>query len=201
MKKNVKVYSASDFVSANASVLIDTCYWTIDTIDYTSVGQYSQTPLFELELKQIVSGSSDVPEGFEDASAEMTPNRTYFVREGRPLYNTLVEMWMAADGDKDDFVNYVMKKYAKSAFRGRVERLTGVIYSKDTKSGAIQKSRMEAWYPESMDSPRIMDDFLYLCNKGVYKPVVEEKKEEDAAKLLAGLDPEALKALVAALKK
>lgn len=201
MKKNAKVYSANDFVGANASVLVDTCYWTIDTVNYTKVGQYSQTPLFELELKQIVSKSSDVPEGFEDASAEMTPNRTYFVREGRPLYNTLVEMWSVAGDDKTDFVNYVMTKYAKSAFRGRVERLTGVTYSKETKSGAVQKSRMEAWYPESMDSPRIMDDFLYLCNKGVYTPVVEEKKEEDSAKLLQDLDPATLKALVAALKK
>lgn len=201
MKKNVKVYSASDFASANASVLVDTCYWTIDAVNYTKVGQYSQTPLFELELKQIVGKSNDVPEGFEDASAEMTPNRTYFVREGRPLYNTLVEMWAASDDDKADFINYVMKKYAKSAFRGRVERLTGVTYSKETKSGAVQKSRMEAWYPESIDSPRIMDDFLYLCNKGVYTPVVEEKKEEDPAKLLENLDPATLKALVAALKK
>lgn len=200
MKKNVKVYSASDFASANASVLIDTCYWTIDAVNYTKVGQYSQTPLFELELKQIVSKSNDVPEGFEDASAEMTPNRTYFVREGRPLYNTLVEMWAAADDDKNDFINYVMKKYAKSAFRGRVERLTGVTYSKETKSGSVQKSRMEAWYPESMDSPRIMDDFIYLCNKGVYTPVVEEKKE-DPAKLLENLDPATLTALIAALKK
>lgn len=199
MKKNVKVYSASDFAGANASVLIDTCYWTIDTIDYTGVGQYSKTPLFELELKQIVSGSSDVPEGFEDASAEMTPNRTYFVREGRPLYNTLVEMWLTADGDKDDFVNYVMKKYAKSAFRGRVERLTGVTYSKDTKSGTIQKSRMEAWYPESMDSPRIMDDFLYLCNKGVYKPVVE-KKNDPIADVIGKLDPKIVEAILAANK-
>lgn len=200
MKKNVKVYSASDFAGANASVLVDTCYWTIDTVSYTKAGQYSQTPLFELELKQIVGKSNDVPEGFEDASAEMTPNRTYFVREGRPLYNTLVEMWAAADDDKTDFVNYVMKKYAKSAFRGRVERLTGVTYAKETKSGTVQKSRMEAWYPESMDSPRIMDDFLYLCNKGVYMPVVEEKKE-DPTKLLEGVDPATLKALVAALKK
>ena len=198
MKKQNKVYSASDFAGANASVLVDTCYWAIDNVDYTKVGQYSQSPLFELELKQIISASDDVPEGFKDVSAEMTPNRTYYVREGRPLYNKLLEMWEAADGDKSDFVTYVMKAYGDGAFRGRVERLTGVTYSKETRSGSVQKSRMEAWYPESMDSPRILDDFVYLCNKGVYKPIIEEKPVVDS---LDGVDRATLEALLAALKK
>jgi hypothetical protein len=173
----------------------------IDAANYTKQGQYSNTPLFELELRRVVTAATDVPEGLVDASAEMTPNRTYFVRDGRPLYNTLVKMWAAADGDKDDFVSAVLSKYKNSGFRGRVERLTGVTYTKKSRAGdVIQRSRMEAWYPEDMDSPRIMEDFIYLCNTGVYTPV-EEDSDEDPTKILAGVDTAKLKAFLATLKK
>lgn len=201
-KKNVKVYSASDFASANQSVVINNCYWRIDSVDYTKEGQYSNTPLFELELKQVVTGATDVPEGLEDGSADMVPNRTYFVREGRPLYNQLLAIWQDSDNDKEDFISYVMGKYANKAYRGRVERLSGVNYSKDTKHGTIvQKCTMEAWYPEAYDEGRILDDFIYLCNRGVYKPIIEEKPTVDPATALANIDPATLKALLAALKK
>lgn len=201
MKKN-KIYSASDFRSASVSVVVDGCFWVIDRVDYTKEGSYSGTPLFELELKQLIM-PDDSGDGYVDASAEMQPNRTYFVREGRPLYNKLLSMWRIADGDKEDFVSYVMKEYANKKFRGRVECVTGISYTKPTKSGgSITKSRMEAWYPESYDEGRVLDDFLYLCNIGVYKPIVEENTDDDdPAKMLAGVDTAKLKALLAALKK
>lgn len=200
MKKQNKVYSASDFQSANASVVIENCLWVIDNIDVTKEGEFSKTPLFELELRQIVTKTDDsIPEGYEDASMEMMPNRTFFVREGRPLYNRLLDIWDAVDGDRNEMHDCVMMEYTHKVFKGRVERLNGVSYTSTTRRGSIvQRSRMEAWYPESMDSPRIMDDFIFLCNKGVYIPVVEEKSEELVD--LTKVDPKIIAAIKAMMK-
>jgi hypothetical protein len=200
MKKQNKVYSASDFQSANASVVIENCLWVIDNIDVTKEGEFSKTPLFELELRQIVTKTDDsIPEGYEDASMEMMPNRTFFVREGRPLYNRLLDIWEAVDGDRGEMHDHVMMEYTHKLFKGRVERLNGVSYTSTTKrKSIIQRSRMEAWYPESMDSPRIMDDFIFLCNKGVYTPIVEEKPEELID--LTKVDPKLIATIKAMMK-
>lgn len=200
MKKTNKVYSTSDFASANASVVVENAYWVVDNIDCTKAGEFSKTPLFELELKRIVTVDSDVPEGFVDASQEMQPNRTYFVREGRPLYNALLNIWYGVDGEKEDFVTYAMKEYAKKAFRGRVERLSGVSYTTTTKRGTIiHKSTMEVWYPEALDEGRVLDDFVFLCNRGVYTPDVEEKKPEELIDLTK-VDPKVIAAIKAMMK-
>lgn len=200
MKKQNKIYSASDFVSASASVVVENAHWAVDRIDFTRVGEFSKAPLFELELKRISSTASDVPEGYTDASMEMEPNRTYFVREGRPLYNALLKIWEAVDGEKEDFIMCAMRDYAKKAFRGRVERLSGVSYTTTTKRGTIiHKSSLEVWYPESLDDSRVLDDFVFLCNKGVYTPDVEEKKPEELIDITK-VDPKVIAAIRALMK-
>lgn len=198
MKKNNKVYSASDFVNATAAVVVENCWWAIDSIDFTNVGEYSKTPLFELQLKRIVSKDASAPEGYEDASMELEPNRTYFVREGRPMYNALAELWEAADGDGNVVRDYVNRQYANKSYRGRIERLSGVSYTSTTKRGTVvQRSRFEVWYPESYDEGRILEDFIYLCNRGVYTPVVEEKPIDPLADVIKGLDPKIIAAIKA----
>ena len=197
MQKNNKVYSTSDFASANSAIVVENCYWAIDNIDFTTVGEFSKTPLFELQLRRIIPAQS-APDGYEDASSELEPNRTYFVREGRPLYNALAQVWEAVDGDPDSVRDYVLKEYASKAFRGRVERLSGVSYTSQTKRGTtIQRSRFECWYPESYDDGRIFDDFIYLCNRGVYTPVVEKKPADPLADVIKGLDPKIIDAIKA----
>lgn len=201
MKTNKKVYSASDFASANATVVVENCWWAIDSIDFTKVGEYSKSPLFELQLKRIITKDPDVPEGYDDSSIELEPNRTYFVREGRPLYTALAEIWEAL-GDADTVRECVRQKYANKAFRGHVERLSGVSYTSQTKRGTvIQRSRFECWYPESYDEVRIFDDFIYLCNRGVYSPMLEEKKPVDPmADVISKLDPKIVEAILASKK-
>lgn len=201
MKKNSIVYSASDFANATAAVVIENCWWAIDSIDFTNVGEYSKAPLFELQLKRIVGKDASAPEGYEDASMELEPNRTYYVREGRPMYNALAELWEATDGDGDAVRNYVNVQYATKSYRGRVERLSGVSYTSQTKRGTtIQRSRFEVWYPQSYDEGRILEDFVYLCNKGVYTPIVEEKKEDDLVDL-SKVDPKLIATIKAMMKK
>lgn len=200
MKKNNKVYSASDFASATSAVVVENCWWAIDSVDFTNVGEYSKTPLFELQLKRIVTKDPDVPEGYDDSSIELEPNRTYFVREGRPLYTALADMWEAA-GDTDVVRDYLRQKYANKAFRGRVERLSGVLYTSSTKRGTvIQRSRFELWYPEAYDEGRILEDFIYLCNKQVYTPVIEEKKEDELIDLTK-VDPKLIATIKAMMNK
>lgn len=199
MKKNNKVYSASDFASATSAVVVENCWWAIDSIDFTKVGEYSKTPLFELQLKRIITKDPDVPEGYDDSSVELEPNRTYFVREGRPLYTALAGIWEAVE-DADMVRECVRQKYANKAFRGRVERLSGVSYTTSTKRGnVIQRSRFEVWYPEAYDEGRILEDFIYLCNKQVYTPIVEEKPDS-MADAISKLDPKIVEAILA-LKK
>ena len=200
MKKQ-NVYSASDFVNASSAVVVENTYWTIDNIGFTAVGEFSKAPLFELELRKIVGKQDNVPEGYVDASAELEPNRTYFVREGRPLYNALAQVWESVDGDPDSVRSYVQKEYSSKAYRGRVERLTGVSYLSQTKRGTIiQRSRFECWYPDVYEEGRIMDDFIYLCNRGVYNPVVE-KPTDPLADAIKGLDPKIVAAIKAAMSK
>lgn len=202
MKSNNKVYSASDFTGATSSVVVETCWWAIDSIDFTKVGEYSKAPLFELRLKRIITKDSSVPEGYEDCSMELEPNRTYFVREGRPMYNALAELWDALGGDGSLVREYVLREYAKKSYRGRVERLSGVKYNASTKRGTvIQRSRFEVWYPEAYDEGRVMEDFIYLCNRRVYTPIVEEKKSVDPiADAISKLDPKLVEAILASKK-
>jgi hypothetical protein len=198
MKKTNKVYSASDFASANASVVISDCPWLIDNIGVTKEGSFSGTPLFELELKQLVmDSSSDLPDGYKDGSSEMAPNRTYYVREGRPLYNKLLDIWEGYDGEIEDFRIHVLRDYARTAFRGRVERLTGVVYTKNGRKGnIIQKSQMEAWYPTTFEDGRVLDDFVFMCNRGVYTPVVEETPAVDPmVEAISKIDPKIIEAI------
>lgn len=203
MGKTKKVYSTSDFASATSSILVESSFWAVDSVDFTKAGEFSNTPLFEVELKKIVVKSKEpipgLPEGWTDASAEMEPNRTYYVRDGRPMYNELLKIWYATDGDKEEFVDCAMHYFANKGYRGRVERLNGVSYSLTTKRGTIvQKSAMELWYPDALNEGRVLDDFVFLCNKGVYTPTVEEKKEELID--LTKVDPKIIAAIKAMMK-
>lgn len=196
--KKTKVYSVSDFASANASIVVDNCPWVIDNVDVTKEGSFSGTPLFELELKQLIQNTNtDLPEGYVDGSSEMAPNRTYYVREGRPLYNELLKLWEGYEEDREDFQLAVLQKYNRTAFRGRVERLTGITYTKSGRKGnIIQKSRMEVWYPSTCDDGRVLDDFIFMCNKGVYTPVVEEAPAVDPmVEAISKLDPKLIEAI------
>lgn len=196
MKKQNKVYSASDFQGAEFSMLVEKSFWEVDSVDFTATGEYSKTPLFMLQLKRYVD-ASPAPEGKINRSAEMEPNRTYIVREGRPLYNHLAQIWLDSDGDREDFAYAVMKEYENGVFEGYVEALNGVCYTKITRGGTtIQKTRMECWYPYQLEPGRSLDDFILMCNRGVYTPIIQEKKDP-----LAGIDPAQLEALLAALKK
>lgn len=198
MKKNVKVFSASDFSNATTGIVVDTCFWVIDDVSFTEVGSYSKTPLFELQLKRFIEPSKDTPTGLTDMSSKMTPNRTYIVREGRPLYNELVPIWEDCDLDTEVFRSAVRNKYKDGGFRGRVERLCGVSYQYSTKRGTvIQRNRAEFWYPDEYESS-ILDDFIYLCNKGVYIPIIQETPAVDpVAEALKGLDPKIIAAIKA----
>lgn len=202
MKKN-KIYSASDFQNATVSVVVETCKWVIDSIDYTAEGTYSQAPLFVAEMRRLVKAvTDDEYEGYVDASNEMCPTRRYFVHEGHQLYNELYRRYVLADGDKEDFKSYVMKDYGKKFFRGYVEQLAGVLYNVTTKRGSsVQRTRLELWHPDYVEPGSTLNEFIRLCNKGVYAPVVEENTDDDPAKMFAGVDPAKLKALLATLKK
>mgnify|MGYP007122042084 CR=1 FL=1 len=199
MKKN-NVYSASDFVGMTSSIVVEDSWWQIDSISTTKVGEYSNVPLFELQLKQLQAGSKlTVPEGFEDGSTMMTKNRTYFVREGRPMFNELAEVWEACE-DIDALRGYVKANWSKKVFPGHVERLTGVTFERETKMKSIITShKLEVWYPEGFEDGVIMDDFVFLCNKGVYKPILE-KKNDPIADVIGKLDPKIIEAILAANK-
>lgn len=197
MKKNVKVFSASDFSNATSSIVIDSCFWVVDDASYTNVGEFSRTPLFELQLRRYVTEDKDTPEGLTDMSYKMTPNRTYVVREGRPLYNEIIPIWESCNDDIEVFRSAVLNKYKGGGFKGRVERLSGVMYEYSTKRGTvIQRNRAEYWYPDDCEAS-ILDDFVYLCNKGVYIPILENKPVDPVAEVLKGLDPKIIAAIKA----
>lgn len=198
MKKTNKVYSASDFQGLNVTMAVEDCYWAIDTIHPTKTGD-SGKPLFEVGLKMIRQGqNTNVPDGWVDGTALMSRNRTYYVREKRPLYTKLLEIWETL-GDDPVFMQACKQELGTTAFMGHVERLSGVKY---TKSGnnktVISCSKMELWYPDEFEPGAIVDDFIYLCNIGVYKPIIEEKKEESID--LTKIDPNVIAAIKAMMK-
>ena len=207
--KKTRVYSASDFESAMISVIIEDCYWTVDAVYPTKVGKHSDLPLFELQLKQVSKPrtSEDLPDGVVDKSADMRPSRTYYAREGRPIYNDLATLWRGL-GDEKLFPDAAFKKLSKSAYMGHVVKLSGVNYTKQSRDGkrAISRSQLELWYPEGYDPDVIMDDFVRNCNRGVYTPLLDDKpteKQDDSLEGidLSAIDPKILAALVKALKK
>lgn len=185
-----KVYSASDFVGAKSSILVEETKWAIDSISCTSVGEYSKIPLFEVGFRRC-----NAAEDANDATFELEPNRTYYVREGRPLFNTLAQLWEESE-DMDVVDGYVYHKYDGKYFRGRVERLSGVRYTYRTKRGTIvQRTKMEVWYPSTVEEGVIMDDFIYLCNKGVYVPEIIPEQTDRIQEALKGLDPAVIAAI------
>lgn len=194
MKKQNKIYSASDFQGAVSSTLVENCLWLIDNISATKQGSVSNTPLFIVELKRFTQPDSNgLPEGFIDASSEMEPSRTYYVREGRPLYNSLLEAWKNLDSEE---FSTIRNSYRNKVYKGRVERLSCVLYDYTSKHGTTsRRTHMDAWYPDSLDEGRVLDDFISLCNRGVYVPIIEEKPDP-VAEALRGLDP----AVIAAIK-
>lgn len=207
--KKTRVYSASDFESAMISVIIEDCYWTVDAVYPTKVGKHSDLPLFELQLKQVSKPrtSEDLPDGIVDKSADMRPSRTYYAREGRPIYNDLAKIWQGL-GDEKLFPDAASKKLSGNAYMGHVVKLSGVNYTKATRDGkrAISRSQLELWYPEGYDPDVIMDDFVRNCNRGVYTPLLDDKpakKQDDSLEGidLSDIDPKILAALVKALKK
>lgn len=64
----------------------------------------------------------------------------------------------------------------------------------------ITSSKLEVWYPEDFEEGVIMDDFLYLCNRGVYTPIVEEKKEDELIDLTK-VDPKLIATIKAMMNK
>lgn len=199
MKKQ-KVYSVSDFSTASVSTIVDDSKWVIDSVIPTKVGEFSGKPLFEVQFKQYHPSVEDA-DGMVDATAELVANRTYFVREGRPMYKELAKAWDDVEGDLEEFDAWVDKNYAKKTYCGHVERLSGVTYTKRNKRGVVvQRSRMEAWYIQGSEEGQVLDDFVYLCNKGVYVPLVDEAEKpavDPVAELIKGLSPE----VIAAIKK
>ena len=207
MKKQ-NVYSASDFASANVSVVVDDCFWVVDHVEATNVGAHSGLPLFEIQLRKAVyknDESETLPDAFIDDSAALTRNRIYFVREKRKMYNELAEVWQALGEDLTMFNQYAAKIFTvtdsegivrQKAYRGHVVRLSGITYTKMNRDKSItSRSRLELWYPEEYDPETILDDFISCCNRGIYTPVVKEKPDP-IAEALKNLDP----AVIAAIK-
>lgn len=202
MKKNNKVYSASDFAGMQSSIVIEDSWWTTDSIQVTKPGEFSRTPLFKIMLKAIAEGATDVPEGFVDSTSLLTKSRTYFVREGRPMYTELVDMWNDCDGEIDDFLDSAREMLAKRAFKGHVERLTGIHYTKETRSGeSADRTKMELWYPIDHEPGTIVGDFLFMCNKHIYTPIIDTISNDPVADALKGVDPSVAAAIMAALGK
>lgn len=199
MKKQ-KVYSVSDFATASVSTIINDSKWVVDSVIPTKAGEFSGKPLFEVQFKQYSPVKEDA-DGMVDATAELVANRTYFVREGRPMYKELLRAWDDVEEDIEDFNVWVDRTYAKKTYTGHVERLSGVTYTKRNKRGVVvQRSRMEAWYIQGSEEGQVLDDFVYLCNKGIYMPVVDEAEKptvDPVAEMIKGLSPEVIAAIKA----
>lgn len=199
MKKQ-KVYSVSDFANATVSTVVDDSKWVVDSVIPTKAGEFSGKPLFEVQFKQYSPVKEDA-DGMVDATSELVANRTYFVREGRPMYKELLRAWGDVEEDLEEFNDWVDKTYEKKTYCGHVERLSGVTYTKKNKKGVtVQRSRMEAWYIMGSEEGQVLDDFVYLCNKGVYMPVIEDAKKpavDPVAEVLKGLSPEVIAAIKA----
>ena len=196
-----KSYSTSDFVNASSSIVVENSWWMIDSVSCTAVGEFSKAPLFEIQLKQFESNNDmELPEGYEDGSMLMVRNRTYYVREGRPMFNDLARVWESCE-DEDAIRGWVMNNWSNKLFAGHVERLTGISYTRETKYGTVvSSSKLEVWYPKHFEEGIILDDFVYLCNKGVYTPVIEEKKSDPVVDALRNLDPKVIEAILAMKK-
>lgn len=209
--KNSKVYSASDFSGVGINV-VDDGYWTVDYVTATKAGQHSKLPLFEVQLKKlnIEQKECQLPAGFMDCSEDMVPNRTYYVREGRTMYNALANIWQGLEGDMSLFPSAAMKAFwqkdakgkpVQQVYRGHVVRLTGVNYTKLSrdKESVISRSSLELWYPTGMEPEVIVDDFVRLCNRGVYTPILPDPAEKQDP--LKDVDPKIIAAVMAALGK
>ena len=60
---------------------------------------------------------------------------------------------------------------------------------------------MDVWYPEEYEPGSAISDFVYMCNKGIYTPVVDDAEKEDNIKdVIAKLDPAIIKAILATKK-
>lgn len=205
MKKNNKVYSTSDFEKMTSTVLIEDCYWTISSVSPTSVGEHSGLPLFIIRLRKVEE--EEEVGGYLDASSEMDATRTYFVREGRPLYEDLVEVWRTVDRQlfpeaaKQLFWKESGGKVLQKVYKGHVVRLSGIEYNKPSRDGTykINKNSLELWYPRGYEEDVIVQDFLHMCNKGVYTPILQDPVEKQDP--LAGVDPAIVAAVMAALGK
>lgn len=210
MKKQNRVYSASDFKGAIISTVLEDCYWTVDAVQATKAGEVSGLPLFKLQLRKLEK-SEDIDDGaYVDASSEMVTSRTYFCRDGRPMYNNLADCWKQL-GDKELFAecapDLFMGKNAKGelvqkVYSGHVVRLSGIEYEKDSKDhkSIVRKNSLELWYPRGAEPELIISDFTHLCNKGTYRPILPDpaEKQDDP---LAGFDPAVVAAVMAALGK
>lgn len=201
MKKNSVIYSVNQFKSAASSIVVEDCLWIVDGIYPTKVGEFSKTPLFELQLKQLDNSDDDIPEGFRSGTQLLRRNRSYFVREDRPLYTELAELWIALDGNSSEFMNVARDDYSKMVFKGHVERLSGITFTKTSRNGTIvQSNRAEFWYPVDYEPGTAINDFVYLCNRGVYTPMIEEAKPDPVADAISKLDPEVIARIIAANK-
>lgn len=209
MKKQNRVYSASDFSKAVINVVLEDCYWTVDTIQATKAGEVSGLPLFKLQLRKLEKSEELEGGAYIDASSEMVTSRTYFCRDGRPMYNSLSDAWKQL-GDKELFAEcapdlFVAKnsngELVPKVYSGHVVRLSGVEYEKESRDHktTVRKNSLELWYPRGAEPELIMSDFVHLCNKGAYRPILNPvEKQEDP---LAGFDPAVVAAVMAALGK
>lgn len=209
MKKQNRVFTASDFNNAMVNVVLEDCYWTVDAVQATKAGEVSGLPLFKLQLRKLEKSEELEGGAYVDASAEMVTSRTYFCRDGRPMYNSLADAWKQL-GDKELFAECAPDMFmAKNAngehvpkvYSGHVVRLSGVVYEKDSRDhkAVVRKNSLELWYPRGADPELIMGDFVHLCNKGTYRPILPDPVEKQDP--LAGFDPAIVAAVMAALGK
>lgn len=209
MKKQ-KIFTASDFECATISTVLEDCYWTVDTVQATKAGEVSGLPLFKLQLRKLEKSEELEGGAYIDASSEMVTSRTYFCRDGRPMYNSLSDAWKQL-GDKELFAEcapdlFVAKngkgELVPKVYSGHVVRLSGVEYEKESRDHktTVRKNSLELWYPRGAEPELIMSDFVHLCNKGAYRPILPDpvEKQEDP---LAGFDPAVVAAVMAALGK
>ena len=206
MKKSV-VFTESDFASANVGVIVEDCLWTVSSVVATTAGEHSGLPLFKIHLRKVER--AEEVDGFVDASAELDQTRTYFVREGRPMYDDLATLWGCMP-DKGAFAQAAQdlfwtksssEELVQKAYKGHVLRLSGIEYQKPSRDGKsmIRKSSLELWYPRGSDECIIMQDFLHMCNKGIYIPTVNPTPTTEVD--LSGVDPKIIAAVMAALGK
>lgn len=206
--KKTKIFTESDFSSANITTIVEDCLWTVSSVAATATGEHSGLPLFKLHLRKVEK--AEEIEGFIDASSELDRTRTYFVREGRPMYDDLATLWNCIP-DKGAFAQAAedlfwtkspSEELVQKAYRGHVLRLSGVEYEKPSRDGKsmIRKKALELWYPRGCDECAIMQDFLHMCNKGTYVPTINPTPTAPKVDL-SEVDPQIIAAVMAALGK